>query len=714
MKEPSVLDYIKAKLNPWRGKFPQLPFTDIEQERKMDTETRVEPERERVSDGKIITRRISLPWKSVCVMGLALAAQRLLEPPESNTSLAVILYLLAATLLIVAIFTKEWEIASLREDTPERMPDKIRRNPFLIGLPLLLLAFIAFGGNRFTILNCFLWVTSIIVFFRSLWTYNQAANSGSWKRNFMEILHEPSLDIRISLWGLLLCVAILVALFFRFYQLDQIPGEMFSDHAEKLLDVSDVLNGQLSIFFPRNTGREAFQMYLTAVIVAFFHTGLSFMSLKIGTALAGFFTLLYIFLLGKEIGDRWVGLLAFILAGVAYWPNVISRVGLRFTLYPLFVAPTLYYLIRGLRTSNRNDFLLSGLALGIGLHGYSPFRIVPFVVVVAVIIYILHGQSKGKRWQTISALFTLAFIALLVFLPLLRYVLEYPDMFGYRAFSRFGTMERSFPGPVWKIFLGNLWNALIMVFWKNGNIWVHSVTGRPALDVVTAALFFLGSVQIFIRYLRRRHWLDLFLLLSVPLLMMPSILSLAFPNENPSLNRTAGAIIPICLIAAIAMEGFIRSMIIKTDSNLRKGFALLLCLFLLGWSLIQNFDLVFHQYNKQFKEGAWNTSEIGRVIQGFANSVGSRDSAYVVPYSHWVDTRLVGINAGFPQKDYALWSEDFEKTLNERNAKLFVLKPEDHDSVNSLKDLYPTGVLWLRKAPLDGKDFYLFFVSPIQ
>ena len=71
------------------------------------------------------------------------------------------------------------------------------------------------------------------------------------------------------------------------------------------------------------------------------------------------------------------GLFALLFAGIGYWPNVISRVGLRFPLYPLFVAPTLYYLLRGLRTRNRNDFILSGLFLGLGLHGYSPIRILP-------------------------------------------------------------------------------------------------------------------------------------------------------------------------------------------------------------------------------------------------------------------------------------------------------------------------------------------------
>ena len=46
--------------------------------------------------------------------------------------------------------------------------------------------------------------------------------------------------------------------------------------------------------------------------------------------------------------------------------------------------------------------------------------------------------------------------------------------------------------------------------------------------------------------------------------------------------------------------------------------------------------------------------QIGQVIRGFADSVGDADDAYVIPYPYWVDTRLVGINAGYPTTDYAL------------------------------------------------------------
>ncbi len=124
-------------------------------------------------------------------------------------------------------------------------------------------------------------------------------------------------------WIILLIVATALVFFFRFYQTTTIPPEPFSDHAEKILDVYDVSQGQTHIFFIRNTGREAFQMYWTLLISWIFRTGLSFLSLKLGTAILGFLTLPFIYLLGEEIGGRRVGLFAFIMAGIGvfFWES---------------------------------------------------------------------------------------------------------------------------------------------------------------------------------------------------------------------------------------------------------------------------------------------------------------------------------------------------------------------------------------------------------
>lgn len=730
MEEPSVLDLLKAKIK----SIGQRRAVELEDSQNVSEElnpasildhnaspsadgtstTVIEQPLEPTTTGDQAGKKaapfgrlFNFPWKILTALILAILAQGLLEPPNRSVAAAASLYGLAAFLVIAAVLTREWQLLPIPEESIQVFSIKAKRNPLLISLPLLVFAFLTMGGNEFNLLNVFLWISGSFFFINAFWETDP--EKPKFIQRIKNLFHWDG-KIRITGWVILLIAVSALVLFFRFYQISQVPGEMFSDHAEKLLDVGDILNGQYSIFFPRNTGREAVQMYLTAAVALICGTGLSFLSLKIGTVLAGVLTLPYIYLLGKRMGNKWVGLFALLLAGVAYWPNVISRIGLRFPLYPLFVAPVLFYLIRGLQRTNRNDFIMAGIFLGLGLHGYSPMRIVPFVVVIAVALYLLHPQSRGNRVQTIWALIILAFVSFVIFLPLFRYVIENPESFASRAFSRVGDTERALPGPAMEIFITNVWRAFIMPFYDDGQIWVHSIPGRPALDVVSAALYLIGFIVVLIRYIKTRNWADLFLLLSIPLLMLPSTLSLAFPDENPSLNRTGGALIPIFIVAAIGLEGIL--------SNLRRNFrstgglvaVILIGLGLLGWTSANNYDLVFKQFSNQFLLGAWNTSDIGGVIRGFTQSIGNPDNAHVVPYPYWVDTRLVGINAGFPERDYALWPEDFDTTLEVTAPQLFIVNSQDTESLALLEAMYPDAVLSYYDDQYDGKDFYILLV----
>jgi hypothetical protein len=242
---------------------------------------------------------------------------------------------------------------------------------------------------------------------------------------------------------------------------------------------------------------------------------------------------------------------------------------------------------------------------------------------------------------------------------------------------------------------------------------VHSIIGRPALDVLTAVLFFAGMVGLVVRYIRRQHWLDLFLLLSVPLLMLPSILSLAFPEENPSLNRSSAAIVPVFIIAAMGLEGFLSAFWGRVKTKTGRTAIILVALLVIMLVASANYNLVFDRYNNQFMGGAWNTSSIGETIRAFSDTIGTSETAYVVPYPHWVDTRLVGINAGYPLKDYALWRDDIAATVDDPRAKLFVVKPEDLETQDVLNRLYPQGV-WnlIQETRFQGKNFLLFMVPP--
>lgn len=716
MEEPSVWDYVKSKLMPWKGIKIILPPPESsaeETDKQLDlvdgvisSETaEIEVDQPTVKKAE----QIRLPWRSLGALLLAILAQLMLDTPSRSEGVAVAGYILAAGLAIWAILSREWTLPEIPEPTVGEITTTFRARLFLLSLPLLLMAFITFGSGEYSLINLALWFLGAAFFVGALWISKPKDESKpNWRERISAFARDPKININLSGFAILLVLVFLVAAYFRFSQLNTVPGEMFSDQAEKLLDVNDVMSGQWKVFFTRNTGREDFQFYLTALIASLFNTGLSFISLKIGTTLAGFLTLPFIFLLGKEIGNKWVGLLATILCGIAYWPNVISRIGLRFPLYALFAAPVLYFMIKGLRRQDRNALLLSGLFLGIGLHGYSPFRVIPLVVMVGFAIYLLHHTSKGRRKQTILAFVLLALAALVIFLPLARYALDNPEQFNYRLLSRMGTTERDYPGSPVTIFLGNFWKGLIMPFYDDGQTWVNSIPGRPALDLISAALFFIGLIVVTARYIQRRNWVDLFLLVSIPLLMLSSTLSLAFPDENPSLVRSSGAIIPIFLIIAVGLYALLSEIYRRATGLAGKSIAVGLGVVLVFFSSAQNFDLTFNQFNEQYMSKALNTSEMGTVIKNWAQSVGSYDTAFVIPYPYWVDTRLVGMNAGNPLKDYAIQFDQLDSTKSYSQSLLFILKPEDTASIDKLWQLYPDGRLARYDAKLDEKDFLIF------
>jgi hypothetical protein len=695
--EPSIWDHVVSRLKFWsRDKEP----VEVEEQDLQEPES-------------VSEERKSFPWLTVAALVLALIAQLTLEPSPNRTPWpGVVLYAGALGCLVAALVRKEWKLPEPKPDAEGTLSMKVKPQYLLIGTVLAMFAFVLFGSGEFGFFNTLLWALALVFIFLAF-REKKADRSFSF-RKLWDQLKTGGWQIRITRWTLIVLAALAVILFFNYYRLDSVPPEMLSDQAEKLLDINDVLNGARPVYFPRNTGREVIHFYLTAAYMAIFNLDVSFLNLKAVAVFANLVTLLFIYLLGKEVGNKWVGLASALLAGIAYWPLLFTRLALRIPYYPLFVAPVMYFMIRGLRRQNINDILLTGLFLGSGLHGYTPFRIVPIFVVIGSLIYILHRPARGKRVQALFALLLIAFVSLVVFIPLLRYWLANPQLFAYRAFSRLTGMEVGFQGSPIVIFFRNFWKASIMFFWDNGVIWAHSVPNRPGLEVVSGALYFIGIAVLLIRYIRKRNWMDLFLLVSIPLMMMPSILSLAYPNENPCLNRTAGAVVPVFVVIGMAFETILRSIRTQTSGKIGKILVTLLVLLLVIWSGANNYDLVFNQYYTLYKAASWNTTELGEVAELFIDTMGTPETTYVVGYPHWVDSRLVAINAGYAGRDFAILPENVPATVDIPGAKLFFVNINDSENMQLLQEIYPDGILSQVDSSVVNKDFMTFFVPPTQ
>jgi hypothetical protein len=653
-------------------------------------------------------------------LGLALSAQWVLEFQRAGL-IGSGLYFVAGLLTIWAFARNDLILPVPTDSAEASAPGALDWRLAATAIVLGLITYWTFGGGMFNSLNLVVWALTILYTTVAL-RGRSVASVSAWGRAWPERWQAWTARVGevvtrgywINPWRVLLLVSFLFVAYFRFTQLDRVTPEMTSDHAEKLLDVMDVLHGDYHVFFNRNTGREFLQFYMGAFVAATFGTGVSFLTLKIVTAFAGLAAIPYVYLLGKEVADRRVGWVAMLLAGVAYWPNVTSRVGLRFPLYPMFAAPALYYLLRGLRTRRLGDFIWSGIALGIGLHGYSSIRVLPLVMMAAVAVYVIHRVAAGYRWHAVSGLGAAFLIALVIALPLLRSAVDNPDLFWLRTLTRLGETETVYPGNPVMIFLSNEWNSLRMFGWDNGNAWILGVPNRPALDVVTAAFFHLGALLLLLRYLRTRRWADLFVLIGIPLLMLPSTLALAFPIENPALNRASGAVPLVFLLpalAAVALYDFTRARL-PASTGWRVG-AGVVAVGLAAAVVRQNYTLTFVTYPEQYRLASQMTSEIGYFVRDFAGSVGRYQNTYVVPFPYWVDTRLVGMYAGDPARDYALPRESLEDLQVGAEPLLIIFHKDDNDTAALLRQLFPLGHEG-RYASITGFHHFRYYLVPAR
>lgn len=260
MQEPSVLDYLKSKLAPW--KYPPVTLADGRIDDSTVSKSPIEitnkqiTENASVQDTYVLQQRVSSksssPWRALAGLIIALLAQFSLEArPGRSWQTGVFLFVVSAGLITWSIVRNEWQIATPPEDKPVKQALTVKILPLVVGLVLVILTFLMSGGNRFTWLNISLLISSLGLLGFAFW---QPGSRDWWKKILVELEIVATKAWWKNNWhwiGLIGGVFILAA-YYRFANLAQVPPEMNSDHAEKIIDSLRVTLGQTLIFFPNN------------------------------------------------------------------------------------------------------------------------------------------------------------------------------------------------------------------------------------------------------------------------------------------------------------------------------------------------------------------------------------------------------------------------------------------------------------------------------
>jgi 4-amino-4-deoxy-L-arabinose transferase-like glycosyltransferase len=319
----------------------------------------------------------------------------------------------------------------------------------------------------------------------------------------------------------LLLVILILAGFFRLWQLSSIPPGLYPDEAINGNDALKTLeNNQFKVFYPENNGREGLFIWLIAFSFKLF--GPSAWSLRLTSAILGILTVLGLYLLAKELFNRKIGLLAAFFLAVSFWHVNFSRIGFRAILVPFLMTFSFYFLFKAFRKNSLVDFIWSGIFFGFGFYTYIAFRTAVLLLVLAILLKMIEYWKNNRPfplnpswlWRQLYLkdgwwkVDILLLVIIIIALPIGIYFLNNPSDF----FGRAGDVSvLNVENPAKELTLGALKTLAMFNFSGDWN-WRHNLAGSPMLVWPVGILFVLGVVLIVIKvigwiqgYASQRH-----------------------------------------------------------------------------------------------------------------------------------------------------------------------------------------------------------------
>ncbi len=303
---------------------------------------------------------------------------------------------------------------------------------------------------------------------------------------------------------------ILLAGFFRFYLIGQMPGGLFPDEAANGLDINLMQQGQLQPFYERGNGREALFFYLQWGSVELF--GKTPLAHHLVSATVGFLAVIFTYFLTRRLAlivdpenkNRavWIGLLASFLMAASSWHVVLSRTAFRANLIPLFTTLTFLCLVVAAQSSTRlKRYLFSiftGAIFALGFYSYIAYRVMVPLVAILVLWPILVDLFAKPRFEQIKKFILPAIVAGIAFIifiaPIAHYFYTHPGSFVGRS----GQVSVFNP----ELNQGDLIGTIGQVSWLSfqayfihGDLnWRHNISGEAFLSIIISPFFLIGLI----------------------------------------------------------------------------------------------------------------------------------------------------------------------------------------------------------------------------
>lgn len=652
---------------------------------------------------------------------IAWMAQGLVDQGD-NLEIGVAAFLVAAVLFVFAVWRQPLENQGERSElgrvTPFRLP------LLVLSFAFAPLVFVESSGNQFRPIGVILWFASIALF---LFALPHRRDWSGAKARIQRLLPRAGLSIR---WEFVAVIAItMIGAFYRFYKLDGILAEMGTDLPLKYGNIEEVLNGNFLIFFPAYPGRESLFFYFASIFANLF--GLSHLTIKFSAAVVGTITIPALFFTARRLFNTEVGLYAALLLAINHWHITLSRIGYRAILLPLFVFVLLYLIARLVDRRRDWDFAIAGLWIGLGMYTYNSWLLAPLAFVAALGTYVIARRNLTLL-LTIRGVFIAGFAALLVSVPLARYGSEQPEMYFMRVASRITSQETALPPDPIGVFLDNFKRTLAMFNYHGDSVFVVNVPFMREMEFATAVLFVLGSAFVLARWRRGYNIASLSLFF---VMLLPSALSIAFPNEVPSSDRASGGVAMAFLFAAVPLA-LLRQQLAAFLPALRAGplalripisqsqelrvkgkleFGTYWVVPLLGVALLfgdakSSFNTYFVDYPYAQPYHNYPLSlELAHALDDFAGN----GPVFIKYLPYWYDGNALRVQLQRTPRTWDNESDHFDTSAppfsDFHGRFLYILHPDDKDGLSFLQSTFPSGTFVDHFDSLGGIQFVSFY-----
>lgn len=434
---------------------------------------------------------------------------------------------------------------------------------------------------------------------------------------------------------------IIIAAFFRLWQIKTLPGGLFPDEAANGLDVNSILKGDHSPFFERGNGREGLFFYLLAISVEFFGRGPwqhHIVSAIIGIAEVG----AAFFLTRRMFGFKAAVIAAFFMATSA-WHTALSRTAFRAIMIPLFTTLTFYYIVKFIQDSNKKiraiAAILAGIFFALGFYTYIAYRIFPFVLLGLATVFIYIRYKKYRRgifgaFDSYKKYIAIAGASFLIFIsPLAYYFQTHPGSFVGRS----GQVSVFSPS----LNHGDLIGAILTVakktalsFFTVGDAnWRHNVSEKPFLPPAISIFFLAGLIYAIWRSLKYiYHKTDFrdgkYLILTAWFIAM-LVPEMTTAEGIPHGLRLIGAIPAVFIFPAIILAKIIDCALNKfKNDSLAKNGALMALGFYIVLIFIGSYSLYFVYYANSPEAYYAYRSDLTNVSE-YLNSRNNKEKTYL-------------------------------------------------------------------------------------